>query len=69
MIYNKTNTITTKDNTCEGCGKLLEACDEHDNIKYVCHKYPAMDNMVRCIDYTTEPIDWMNYFYLNGNKY
>ena len=52
-IYNKTITMTSRigrqyNNTCEGCNEL--ACLEL-LIVHPCARYPAMDNMVRCIDY------------------
>ncbi len=57
MIYTKKQVTTSRtgrqyENTCKECSHLLTGYDDEEKLEYTCHKYPAMGNMVRCIDYT-----------------
>jgi len=76
MIYTKKQVTTSRqgrqyENTCKGCSRLLCLSDSIDEVAPTCHKYPGMENQVRCIDYTTETLtQWNNYLYLGeGKKY
>ena len=55
-----------KDNTCEGCNKLICEYDENSHEVNTCHTFPCMEPespgyMVRCIQYDDVPqLNWKN---------
>ena len=57
----------TKGISCRGCSNLIH--DIHSaGIEMKCTLYPAMDNMIRCIGYENNPIEWVNYLCYGNNK-